>query len=407
DNTSEIFQHDGSGNLVEHTDGEGKMTHFIYDSDDRMEEVRVPNGDSVKYTYDINGNTISRGDHFADESRNDTITEYEYDSNDRLSGLKCVDSTGKVLYRHKFAYDITNLTTGFSDIFGTKYNSGKKYGSPNIIGESQGEEYDHIYKFSEDEYGVKPLKYGAGNIGVKYAEDFLGEPADIPPDQGGNIEGRLKYGMGEKKSEFTYDNLSRLTEYTDFFGNKYYYGYDRYSRLALVKYPNEILTGYAYDEAGRLDSITHKRESGDVLRSCGYQYDANGNITRVTSEDYSYIDYEYDDWNRLTRETWKNAVGFTTLDIQYSYNNPVGDTGNIYQKIVSRNGGSPETTTFNYDAYNKLTSITHPDSTTETLNYDSNGQLTKRQKSTGETTQYEWNDLGFLMEDGKLFATLS
>ena len=58
----------------------------------------------------------------------------------------------------------------------------------------------------------------------------------------------------------------------------------------------------------------------------------------------------------------------------------------------------PETTTFQYDDYNKLTEITFPDSTTETLSYDDNGQLVRREKSTGETTEYEWNDQGMLVK---------
>ena len=42
--------------------------------------------------------------------------------------------------------------------------------------------------------------------------------------------------------------------------------------------------------------------------------------------------------------------------------------------------------------------ITLPDSTTETLSYDDNGQLVKSEKSTGETTAYEWNDQGMLVK---------
>jgi YD repeat-containing protein len=73
-----------------------------------------------------------------------------------------------------------------------------------------------------------------------------------------------------------------------------------------------------------------------------------------------------------------------------------GDTGNICSKTETRLGGSPETTTYTYDDYNKLTGITYQDSTTETLTYDDNGQLIERLKSTGEKTEYIWNERGNL-----------
>ena len=76
---------------------------------------------------------------------------------------------------------------------------------------------------------------------------------------------------------------------------------------------------------------------------------------------------------------------------------PVTEMGREFNKpAISTPMPTPQTTTFEYDDYNKLTEITFPDSATETLSYDDNGQLVRREKSTGETTTYEWNDAGFL-----------
>jgi RHS repeat-associated protein len=248
--------------------------------------------------------------------------------------------------------------------------------------------YDHVYTYGTDAGTPSNphTKYGGGNIGSQYGEPGYGAA--------------IKYGQGTKSSALHYDNLSRITEYTDFFGNQYHYGYDELTRPAVVQYPNGIITQHGYDTAGRLHNITHKRESGETLRSFTYQYDLNRNITKITNEDGSYTDYTYDDWNRLTREIWKNAIGMTTLDIVYSFQtagtDQYGDTGNICSKTVTRNGGTPETTTFTYDEYNKLTTINHPGNVAETLTYNANGQLTRSSKSNGEATSYYWNDQGFL-----------
>jgi RHS repeat-associated protein len=320
------------------------------------------------------------------------VTDYQYDSNDRLRFVQCKDATGKILFRHKTEYDFTNAVTDFADVFGYQYGTGVKYGQGTVIGQTDGVKYDHVYTFGTDAGTPSNphTKYGGGNIGSQYGEPGYGAA--------------IKYGQGTKSSALHYDNLSRITEYTDFFGNQYHYGYDELTRPAVVQYPNGIITQYGYDDAGRLHNITHKRETGETLRSFTYQYDLNRNITKITNEDGSYTDYNYDDWNRLTRETWKNAVGMTTLDIVYSFqtagSDQYGDTGNICSKTVTRNGGTPETTTFTYDEYNKLTTVQHPGNITETLTYNANGQLTQSTKTTGgggsETTKYYWNDQGFL-----------
>ena len=78
---------------------------------------------------------------------------------------------------------------------------------------------------------------------------------------------------------------------------------------------------------------------------------------------------------------------------------PVTEMGREFNKpAISTPMPTPQTTTFEYDDYNKLTEITFPDSTTETLSYDDNGQLVRREKSTGEVTGYEWNDQGMLVK---------
>ena len=145
----------------------------------------------------------------------------------------------------------------------------------------------------------------------------------------------------------------------------------------MVQYPNGILTEYGYDSKGRLGGITHKRETGEILRSFAYQYDKNMNITKITNEDGSLTDYIYDEWNRLTGEIWKNSLGMTTLDIVYSFQtagtDQYGDTGNICSKTVTRNGGTAETTTFTYDEYNKLITVQHPGYITETRNQVADG----------------------------------
>ena len=110
-------------------------------------------------------------------------------------------------------------------------------------------------------------------------------------------------------------------------------------------------------------------------------------------------DGEYTSRTYLGFASWSNAEW--RIDRVYVRKcasvEPVAEIGREFNKpAISSPMPTPETTTFEYDDYNKLTEITFPDSATETLSYDDNGQLVKSEKSTGETTAYEWNDAGFL-----------
>ena len=113
----------------------------------------------------------------------------------------------------------------------------------------------------------------------------------------------------------------------------------------MVRYPNGIFTGYSFDEAGRLSEISHERMEADgtrtLLESFTYTYDLNGNITKILKADGSYIDYIYDEWNRLTCENWFSLAApdvEARYEIDYSFTttgaDKYGDTGNICSKSV-------------------------------------------------------------------------
>jgi RHS repeat-associated protein len=203
-----------------------------------------------------------------------------------------------------------------------------------------------------------------------------------------------------KTSEFEYDTPGRMVEHTDFFGDVFHYGYDFAGRLAMTAYPNGVITRYSYKNEGRLHQITHARRTSthqggvteETLESFTYDYDGNGNITKITEADGCYTDYAYDEWNRLTDEHRRTEESGTIYRNQFAYD----DVGNILARTSTIGEQAPQTTEYEYDGYNKLTGITRPDATTEALSYDGNGQLTNRTKSTGEATEYQWNTRGFL-----------
>ena len=139
----------------------------------------------------------------------------------------------------------------------------------------------------------------------------------------------------------TYDALSRLSTKSSSTFPNVAYGYDLLSRQTSVNQTGGQSISWVYDKAGRVTSTT----AGS--RTVSYQYDADGNRTRLTWPDSFYVTYSYDDANRmdLVKEN-----GSTTL-ADYSYDSMSRRTG------LSRSNG--DNTAYTFEADSDLASITH------------------------------------------------
>ena len=92
--------------------------------------------------------------------------------------------------------------------------------------------------------------------------------------------------------------------------------------------------------------------------------------------------------NRLLQEHRKTSAGDTIYKIEYTFDDNSSKNGNIHRVVYD----GKHVTEFTYNEMNELTGITHPDTSTETLTYDNNGNLTQTvNNTTGETTTYEWD----------------
>jgi len=113
-----------------------------------------------------------------------------------------------------------------------------------------------------------------------------------------------------QQTTMTYDDRGRLATKTDPVGSSVY-TYDKNNNL-LTHVENGKSIIRVYDELNRLTSYTD--ENGSVI---GYQYDKNGNLTRLTYPGGTkYVDYAYDDLNQLITVTdWANRVTSFTYDL--------------------------------------------------------------------------------------------
>ncbi|WP_425609459.1 RHS repeat-associated core domain-containing protein [Xanthomonas arboricola] len=240
---------------------------------------------------------------------------------------------------------------------------------------------------------------------------------------------------------FTYDAAHRLTDITDNAGNTVHYTLDNAGNR--VKEDTQDAAGTlertlsrVYNQLGQL-----KTQATAGSDPTDFEYDANGNATKVTDALATATQSEYDPLNRLSR-TLQDMAGIkanTTfdydaldnltkvtdpkgLDTRYEYNGfgdlvkltspDTGVTSYTYDSAGNRatqTDARGNTTAYGYDALNRLTKVTYPTTSLNvTYTYDvtqtvcasgetfSIGRLTKMQDG-GAITQYCYNRFGDLV----------
>ena len=206
-------------------------------------------------------------------------------------------------------------------------------------------------------------------------------------------------------------NNGRLQKMT--FGNDQtvQYSYDKFDRTTKEQY-NNVTYEYAYDASGQL-----AKQTSTAGEEYNYEYDSLGRLIR--SSEYNDGEFEqrtehiYDASNRLTKQSWYNVGGTTTMSYAYSTTTgllsslnatvqnssiPVAYTYQGANQLRSKAIGSVMTKAYNY-CYNEDGGyraslpdyVNYRDSSSNLIygdncHYDSNGRLVKILDSGSSTT---------------------
>ena len=189
------------------------------------------------------------------------------------------------------------------------------------------------------------------------------------------------------------------------------YSYDKFDRTTKEQY-NNVTYEYAYDASGQL-----AKQTSTAGEEYNYEYDSLGRLIR--SNEYNDGTFEqrtehiYDASNRLTKQSWYNAGGTTTMSYAYSTTTgllsslnatvqnssiPVTYTYQGANQLRSKAIGSVMTKAYNY-CYNEDGGyraalpdyVNYRDSSSNLIygdncHYDSNGRLVKILDSGSSTT---------------------
>lgn len=298
------FTYDAVGNLLSVTDAKGHPTLFTYDGLNRLLTKTDPLGKTDTRGYDFNGNLIT----FVD--RRGQASQFTYDALNRLTGETYQDAT---VAR---SYDANGRLVHVNDSAGG------------------------VFDFAYDLAGH--LLSSAGPFGtVQYTYDAAGRTAS-------------RQVVGQSALAYSYDPAGNLLS-ASLPQASVNFAYDARNLPSNITRANGVSSGYAYDAAGRVLSITHSRGQG-IQIPLSYSYDADGNRAAFTTNVAQPlvtqpVTSQFDAANRL----------FQSGSTSYSY-----DANGNLTSVSSASG----TTAYIWGSRNRLQSISAPNGQTTKFVYD-------------------------------------
>ena len=207
----------------------------------------------------------------------------------------------------------TQVTTSSGDVYTYTYNGeGQLHEVRDNNGTTDATD-DIYYRYVYDELGRLVSC-------VELTKDTDGDP--IPSISGNYVydtHSRLKeqtwaFPDVSYTEDFTYDTNGRLTGMTAGNDTPITLAYDTLSRLHTVTTPAQQTTYTAGATTGTTTTLVSQMALGKVNSNSftpvtfGYQYDAVGNISKITESGGGYTDYTYDTVNQLLSAKDHNTV---------------------------------------------------------------------------------------------------
>ena len=342
-------------NCYDSTTRDGAGIEYGYDRYDNLCRVLYPDGGVERRWHDPVGNLVKvcRPEQYDMQGDCGEGYSYAYDSMGRLVQATAPDGTVQKRYAYDLGGNIVKVIN--AEGMGT--------------GETDEDRIGELYTYNCLGWLTEVRKpMILGEEGAKYAL------TQFKYDTAGNLvqEKRfLEYQTETSASgrihtiTYQYDAESKLTRVIDCTGAEVEYRYDRQGRRIREKRKisatvSQVL-GWRYDSAGRMveQSRTADREGcGSQSVSVRYEYDKNGNATRILLPSGGEIRREYDDADRLVAE-----------------------------RHLDKKGGIDNTTRFSYDRMGSLCCITDNRGMKTRMEHDLLGRETRRTERDGGVTR--------------------
>lgn len=345
----QTFAWNEKNKLTSQTNAAGEKTGYDYDAKGNLVSVFQPNGNTISYFYD----KLDRIEQLSDNMG--VIAKYTYDGNgNQLTMTDGLDRTMTYTYDGlnrktseslpsgaitRYQYDnnsnLTSVTDALSHVTSYTYSSLNQQ-------LTHTDALNAVTKFEYDANGNLVKATDAKGNATSYTYDALNQNTAITFANGASLQ-------------YTYDELGNVISSKDRAGNEFKYAYNPLGNLLSKTYPDGTTDKYTYDRISRMLSAVNK--------------DAT-------------VTFTYDKANRLLAETLN---GKTT---GYSYDVAAGK-----RTLTYPSGMKVEE---HLNARDLIASILQNGNEVVTMEYNVAGQKTKQTYANGITTDYGYNENGWL-----------
>ncbi|MBN1887926.1 MAG: VCBS repeat-containing protein [Thermoflexales bacterium] len=329
------YSYNEQGKLLTTTDTEGHTTRYAYDAGGQLVLHNLPLGQSERWTYDAMGRLV------AYTGFNGLTTTVEYDQLDRPVRKVYPDGSSLVI----------------------TYTQNQRVGAVGLAGGVISYLYDANDLLSQVTY--------PNGAWVTYTYRYDGQ--------------RLAMGTPEGVTRYGYDSLSRMATVTDSSGGVTSLAYDLVGNRTVMTYPNGSVVRYTYDDLNRLTGAINARSDGSLISAYTYTLGIGGHRQQVQEFDGTNtrtVRYVYDELYRLVAEQVYDDPVRGTFFVTYTHD----AMGNRLNRVHSLDG----TSTYEYDANDRLITETLPGGGQRLYGYDAAGNQTQVSHG-GVITSYSYN----------------
>jgi|GEM_PF-351203 len=331
---------DSEGNIIKEVNPnyysnethDGLGVEYAYDKDNRKTKTIYPDGGIERFFYDSNGNVIKHisPEYYNEETDDGLGYTYNYDSMNRLNSIMNEEGILEKIFEYDFHGNIIkeidnegNATLFKYDLLGTLI---EKRVPVEKVENNQSKDLmeDNKDKISLENSKSTTDKNSDGQDLIKYnvtCYDYDKNGNKILEKHGTTLVSENQVCNNYHEIYFEYDEENRLAEVKDKYGAKARYKYDCLNNKTYESFKiNDTTTKaihYIYDKVGNLIQKKEEINGGfvapetvgkNIWAITSYEYDKNGNITKIITPKGYEIGRVYDKADRVIEQHEKDEA---------------------------------------------------------------------------------------------------
>lgn len=379
------YTYDNLGNLRTVAQGGLNSRSFQYDSLSHLTSATNPESGTITYAYDADGMVITKTAPASSQSTGTLTTTIAYDSLHRLTSKSYSDSTPGMVNIYDTPQSGSVNTNGRVRLTYTRGSSPFSEASNTAFS------YDSVGRITDEWQCAVNCPSHTGSIvwHLTAGYDLAGDMTSYTDGMGDTFS--VTPNRALRPTELT----SSLSDTTGHPGTLFNQGtYNAAESLLTATLGNTINEVRTYDSRLRLSTITAGTVYSLSIPATG-GYAPNGDILQANDSVNGSWTYGYDDFNRLKSASATGqsyTYDYDRFGNRWHQNGPhtmmISFTGNNnrmdgYSYSASGNVLNDGTTTYTYDAENRILTATNSISGTSTYVYDANGRRIQKTTSAG------------------------